>query len=87
MAWDVTIPNTYAKCHLNVTSALAGAAANHAATAKTSKYVNITSIYIFTPIAIETAGSWNQEAIEIIEEIRKRITSVIDDPNETTDLF
>ena len=65
LTWDVTIPDTFAKSHLNTTSALAGAAANHAATAKKSKYVNITATHIFTPIAIETAGSWNQEAIEI----------------------
>ena len=42
---------------------------HHAATAKTLKYVNITSTHIFTPIAIETTGSWNQEAIEIVEDI------------------
>ena len=75
--------NTWAASHLNA----AGAAANCAATAKTSKCVNITSTHIFTLIVIETAGSWNQEAIEIIEDIGNQITSVTDDENEITYLF
>lgn len=32
-------------------------------------------------------GSWNQEAIEIIQEIVKQISSVTDDQHETTYLF
>ena len=94
---DVRIPDTFTESHLDGTSALAGAAAEHrsksttsalaGAAAKhrskstTSKYVSITSTHIFTRIAIETAGSWNQEAIEIVEEIGNPITSVTDDPN------
>ena len=73
LAWDVTIPDTSAGSRLNATSVLAGAAANHAAAAGASKYmyVNITSTrsHFHTPIAIETAGSLNQEAVEILEEI------------------
>ena len=69
LAWDVTIPDNFSESHLNATSALLQAAANNAAMAKTFKYVNITSTHIFTPITVETAGSWNQESIEIIEQI------------------
>ena len=59
------------------TSSLAGAAANHAATLKTFKYANITDTNIFLPIAIETGGAWDQQAIEFIQEIGKRISVVL----------
>ena len=34
----------------------------------------------FTPIAIETGGSWNDLAIEFINELGKRITVVTQEP-------
>ena len=57
LTWDVTVPNICAQSHIDDTSCLAGAMANHAAAFKTSKYDAIMSTHIFTPIAIETAGS------------------------------
>ena len=47
LAWDVTV--TYADSHINSTSITAAAAANHAATAKSAKYANLTSTHIFVP--------------------------------------
>ena len=40
--WDVAVVDTFAQSHTGDTSSLAGAAANHAATLKTTKYANIT---------------------------------------------
>ena len=65
MAWGVTVPDTYAQSHLDSTSLQTGAAADNAAIAKT-KYTGITNTHIFIPEAIETGGSWNAEAIELI---------------------
>ena len=42
MAWDVTVPDTYAQSHLDSTSLQAGAAADNAAIAKKTKYTGIT---------------------------------------------
>ena len=41
----------------------------------------------FAPIVIETSGSWNEKAIETIQEIGRRMTTATNDPNETMYLF
>ena len=87
MAWDVTVPDTYADSHINSTSITAGAAANHAATAKSAKYANLTSTHIFVPFVIETSGAWNAQAIELTQKIGRRTTAVTGDPLETIHLF
>lgn len=87
MAWDVTVPDTYAESHIQDTSTEACAAANHAAANKTEKYRTLNDTHLFIPVAIETAGSWNAQAIELVQEIGRRITSVTFDPKETTYLF
>ena len=56
LAWDVTVPDTYADPQINMTSSEAGAAARQAASTKNTKYIDITSTHIFYPIAIETTG-------------------------------
>jgi len=38
-------------------------------------------------VAVETAGTWNQSAIELIQEIGRRITAVMEDTRETVFLF
>ena len=69
------------------TSITAGAAANHAATAKSAKYANLMSTHIFVPFVIETSGAWNAQAIELTQEIGRRTTAVTGDPFETIHHF
>jgi len=38
-------------------------------------------------VAVETAGTWNQSAIELILEIDRRITAITEDTRETVFLF
>ena len=59
------------------------AAANSAAVYKHSNYDVITSTHVFIPIASETAGSWNAQAVEIIHELGRRVTDVVNEPQET----
>ena len=87
LAWDVTVPDTYADSHISRTSLEAGAAARQAASLKNTKYSDITSTHVFYPIAIETAGSWDTPATELIEELGRRITEATEDPKETTYVF
>ena len=87
LAWDVTVPDTYADSHISRTSLDAGSAAKQAASLKNTKYSDITSTHVFYPIAIETAGSWETQATELIEELGRRITEATEDPKETTYLF
>ena len=58
LAWDMTVPDTFAASHIQFTSSSACAAADKAAVNKTAKYVELTSTHHFVAIAVETSGSW-----------------------------
>jgi len=47
----------------------------------------LSASHIFLPVGVETAGTWNQSAIELIQEIGRRITAVTEDTRETAFLF
>ena len=49
--------------------------------------ITVYETHHFTPIAIETGGSWKDLAIEFITELRKRITAVTQESRETQYLF
>jgi len=83
----VTVPDTYAESHLANTAATPGAAANQAAQQKTDKYCSLQSTLIFCPVAIETSGTWNAMAVDLVQEIGRRITDATKDSRETTFLF
>jgi len=51
------------------------------------KYSKLLSTHIFCPVAVETAGSWNGLAIELVQEIGRRITTITEDARETVFLF
>ena len=87
MAWDVTVPDTYAASHIGNTSTKPGAAAQKAAQNKNDKYTRLSNTHIFCPFAIETAGTWHETAIELTQEIDRRISAVTEDNRETTFLF
>ena len=58
LAWDVTVPDTYAETHICETAENAGAAANKAATKKIAKCNSLATTHHFIPIARESAGLW-----------------------------
>jgi len=86
MAWDATVRDTYAMSHIGSTATKPGAAAHKTAQYKIDKYSKLASI-IFAPFAIETAGTWHEMAIELTQEIGRRITTITEDTRETTFLF
>jgi len=87
MAWDVTVPDTYAESHIRNTATKPGAAAQKTAQNKIDKYSRLASTHIFYPFAIETAGTWHEMAIELTQEIGRHITTITEDTQETTFLF
>ena len=87
IAWDVTVPDTYAESHVSSTAVTPGAAANRAALSKMDKYTKLASTHIFCQFAIQTAGAWHETAIEVTQEIGRRITVVTEDTRETEFLF
>ena len=84
MAWNVRVPDTYAESHIDQTARETCSAVNNAATNKIGAF---SASHIFLPMAVETAGTWNQSAIELIREIGRRITAVTEDTRETVFLF
>jgi len=87
LAWDVTVPDTYAQSYLNRSAQNVGAAASQAADNKTAKYNGLSHTHIFYPVVIETAGTWHRQTIELIQEIGRRITNITGDNRETGFLF
>ena len=67
--------------HVDSIAIVAGAATNHAATKKTSKYQHLTDTNIF--VTIKTGGAWDIQAIEFIEELCTWIMTVTNEPMET----
>ena len=79
----VPVPDTFAESHIGSTATKEGAAA-HKTTQKIDKYSKLASTHIFYPFAIETAGTWHEMAIELTQEIGRRITTITEDTRETT---
>jgi len=87
LAWDVTVPDTYADSHLADKATTAGAEADKAASNKVAKYRQIANSHIFVPVAIESAGTWDHQAVELVQELGRRMTAVTEDTREATYLF
>ena len=87
MAWDVTVPDTLAASHLDITSIAAGAAAEYAAVNKTNKYTDILHTYDFTPVAVETLGAWSDSALNFVKQLGRRLTDATSDNLETAYLL
>jgi hypothetical protein len=87
LAWDVTVPDTYAASHILSTSITPAAAADKAAVNKKIKYQSIIQTHIFIPIAVETAGVLNREATEFLQDLGRRMEEKTNDIKETAYLF
>jgi len=72
--------------HVN-TAREAGAAANHAATNKNTKYSQLSNTHVFVPVAIETGGTWHHQAVELVQEIGRRMANITCDAREFAFLF
>jgi len=64
-----------------------GAAASFAAITKTNKYSQLSATHIFTTVAVETAGTWHYQTVELVQELGRRATIIAGDSRKTTYLF
>ena len=87
LAWDVTIPDTFAASHIAGTSVRAGSAAQTAADNKMDKYADIANTHVFVPVAVETGGAWCTASLDFVTDLGKRISNITSDPHETSHLF
>jgi hypothetical protein len=83
LAWDATCPDTFASSHVVASSNEAGSAAAVAEVNKTLKYNDIISGVDFVPVAIETSGVWGRQAVELVNEIGRRIAALTYEPRST----
>ena len=65
--------DTVAPSHVDQSSAKAGAAAEKAEDLKNRKYAYLGRNYCFVPVALETLGTWSEQAEEVIKDIGGRI--------------
>lgn len=87
IAWDVTVIDTLADSYLHLTSKAAGSAAELASDRKDLKYTGLSSSFQFIPLAFETMGPMNKEAITFISELGRRTSKSTGEPRETAFLF
>jgi len=87
LAWDVTVPDTFAASYQHLTSENAGAAAERAAHNKECKYDAISQSHHFVPVAVETAGSWHSESLDFVRELGGKISAATGDQRETSHLL
>ena len=88
LAWDVTMPDTYAQSHLPTTATNAGHAADKSAVSKTQKYQSILADPpVHTDCNRNSWRIWNSQAREFIKELGKRITTVTGETKETSYIF
>jgi hypothetical protein len=69
VAWDFTSPHPLCPSHLHTS----GSVAELAEKKKNEKYASLQENYCFTPIAIDTLGSYGPQASQIIGLIGKRL--------------
>ena len=87
VTWDVTVVDTVAESYLSRSSSVAGAVSELAATRKSDKYACLPPEFQFIPLAFETLGPPNTEAITFIEKIGQLRREITGDTRECQFLF
>ena len=87
LTWDVTVTHTMAESYARHSDIVAGHAAELASARKQDKYANLTSSYLFQPIAFETVGPINSSGLLFLTELRRRISLTSGNKRETSFLF
>ena len=73
--------------YVDQSSISAGTAAESRESAKSSKYIELAHTCWFTPIGIETFGSWGSEEHKLVKEIGKRVMEETGETRSTFYLF
>ena len=87
LIWDATVTDTLAASYLSDTSQTAGAAAENASARKLDKYKELSSKYLFVPLAFETLGPINNDGLTFLSELAQKLSTLTGDSRETTFLF
>ncbi len=70
------------KTYIPSTSRFAGAAAAKAEQKKKGLYSNLPNYYLFCPFALDTLGTFGEEALQLLIELGGRLRNTTGDPRE-----
>jgi hypothetical protein len=84
LVWDVTCTDTLAPSHLSESSISPKSAANLAAVLKKRKYKSLSDNYFFVAFAVETLGSWSNDALSLLDELGKLLSNTTGIPQAKT---
>ena len=76
LTWDVTVATSLADSYISASASSAGAAAEMAASRKQAKYAALSGSYVFQTIALANSGPINEAAVQFLNDLGHRITSV-----------
>ena len=76
LVWDATCSDTICKTYVEASSRTAGSAAERREKQKRSLYRNLGNNYIFCVFAVETLGTFGEEALSLVQELGRRIRGV-----------
>lgn len=87
LVWDVTVATTLADSYVSSAAQIAGDVAEQAAARKRAKYAALSDAYLFLPLAFETHGPMNEEAISFLYNLGHRLALISGDKRECSFLF
>jgi len=87
LVWDVTVVSTTAESYVAAAARGRREVAEMAANKKCQKYSELSTPYLFLPIAVETLGPMNDSAYEFFEILGRKITDMSGDSREVSFLF
>jgi hypothetical protein len=87
VAWDVTVVDTVAESYLSRSSIAAGAVSEFAAARKTDKYACLPPEFQFIPLAFETLGPPNSDAISFLDKVGQLRREITGEPREGQFLY
>ena len=73
LVWDATCPDTFAASYRILATSEAGRVAAVAEDRKAQKYAHLTPSYLFTPVAIESAGAICPQSWAFLKELGRRL--------------
>ena len=83
----ITVSCTTADSYLETCSHEAGTAAEFAASNKVVKYAGLSSQGVFVPIAVESHGPINEDALQFLSELGRRLVETTGDVRTSSVLF
>ena len=84
LVWDATVTDTYAASNIFESPIRVGSAALKAEENKRAKYSQLSTTYLFEPLAFETSGVCGKSTNSVINELGSRLCDASGDPREAS---